>query len=308
MNSASFLLRGTAANDTLRVLGIEATALVEEARARHDLSATASAALGRTLTGALLLAQVLVKDNGTGATRVTVRIQGDGPLGWIVAEGGLDGGARGYVRHPHAELPPRASDGKLDVGGLVGAGDLAVMRLLENAEPYTGSVELVSGEIAEDLAHYLARSEQIPSAVLLGVFVQGGRVTHAGGLLVQAMPGASDETLARLEANVRGLGQITDRLRSGSILEVMQRAAEGLDLVLQPDAQAVQFACRCSEERALASLAYFGPDERREMIEEGGQEVVCHWCNHKYQLTPAQIEALDAPASADTSSAETASA
>ncbi len=179
--------------------------------------------------------------------------------------------------------------------GLIGDGDLAVMRLLENAEPYTGSVELVSGEIAEDLAYYLARSEQIPSALLLGVYVEKGHVTHAGGLLVQAMPGAKDETLARLEANVKAMGSITDNLRRGSVLEIVQRATEGLGLVLQPDATEARFACRCSEERALASLTYFAPSERQEMIDEGGQEVVCHWCGHKYHLSPEQIRTIDAP-------------
>lgn len=286
------MLRGTAANDTLRVLAIDGTALVEEARTRHDLSRTATAALGRALVGSLLLAQVLTKtDDG----RVTLRIQGDGPVGWIVTEGSADGLTRGYVREPHADLPPRESDGKLDVRGLIGEGDLAVTRLLENTEPYTGTVELVSGEIAEDLAYYLARSEQIPSALLLGVYVEGGRVTHAGGLLVQAMPGASDETLARLEANIRGMGNITDNLRRGSILETVQRALDGLDLTLQEQATPARFECRCSEARALWSLAYFSPAERQEMIDEGGQEVVCHWCGHKYHLQPDQIRSLDAP-------------
>lgn len=274
------------------MLAVDATAVVEEARARHDLSATASAALGRTLAGALLLAQVLGK---TDNARVTIRIQGDGPIGWIVAEGSADGGVRGYVRNPHAELPPRESDGKLDVRGVIGSGDLGVMRLLENAEPYTGTVELVSGEIAEDLTYYLARSEQINSAVLLGVYVEGGHVAHAGGLIVQAMPGVTNETLARIEGNIASMGSITDNLRRGSLLETVQQATEGLDLVLQSNAQPVTFACRCSEQRALASLTYFNPSERQEMIDEGGQEVVCHWCGHRYHLSPEQIQALDTP-------------
>ncbi len=293
MTQASYLIRGTAAQDTLRVLAVDLTAVAEEARDRFDLSATASAALGRTLAGSLLLAQVFAKDDGDGRERVTVRIQGDGPIGWIVAEGSANGDVRGYVKSPHAELPPRPEDGKLDVRGLIGRGDIAVTRLLENAEPYTGSVELVSGEIAEDFAYYLGHSEQIPSAVLLGVYVQGGRVTHAGGLLVQAMPGASEKVLAQLEANIKRMGPITDNLRQGSILAAAQRATEGLGLQLQPDALGVQLRCRCSEERALASLAYFGPEERQEMIEDGGQEVVCHWCGVKYHITPEQIRELD---------------
>ncbi|ADV66659.1 33 kDa chaperonin [Deinococcus maricopensis DSM 21211] len=287
------MLRGTAADRTLRVVAVDATTLVEEARLRHHLSKTATAALGRTLAGALLLAQVLGKHEDS---RVTVRIQGDGELGWIVAEGSTDGSVRGYVKNPGADLPPRDTDGKLDVRGIVGTdGDLAVTRLLENAEPYTGSVPLVSGEIAEDFAYYLAHSEQIPSAVLLGVYEERGQVAHAGGLIVQAMPGVSDATLTRLEANIKAMGTITDNLRTRSLLEIMGRATEGLDLVIADDATGARFACRCSRDKALSSLAYFDAHERHDMIQEGGQEVVCHWCSEHYQITPDEIRSLDAP-------------
>ncbi len=265
--------------------------MVADARARHGLSPTATAALGRSMTGALLLAQVLSKRP---EDHVTLRIQGDGPIGYIVAEGGRNGGARGYVKYPEADLPARASDGKLDVGALVGTdGDLAVMRLLENAEPYTGSVALVSGEIAEDIATYLYQSEQIPSAVLLGVHLDSGGVTHAGGLLIQAMPGASDETLAKLEENIRAMGQITNVMRSEGILGVIARATAGLDYIGQEAALDLRFQCRCSLERARSSLVYFSSDERQEMIEQGGQEVVCHWCGEHHLVTPELIRSLD---------------
>ncbi|MCP2013794.1 molecular chaperone Hsp33 [Deinococcus sp. HSC-46F16] len=288
----SFVLRGTAAGGTLRLVGIDATQLVEEARVRHSLSKTATAALGRTLAASALLAVVLGKKPDS---RVTVRVQGGGPVGWIVAEGSADGRVRGYVREPGADLPLRESDGKLDVRGIVGTdGELAVTRLLDNGEPYTGSAELVSGEIAEDVSAYLGVSEQIPNAVLLGVYEEGGRVYRAGGLLVQAMPGVTDETLARLEANIRGMGQLTDHLRRGSLLETMQTAAEGLDLVLAAAAQPARFQCRCSRGKALDSLKFFAPGERQEMRDEGGQEVVCHWCGEHYQLTPSEIASLDA--------------
>ncbi len=289
--AASFILRGTAAGGTLWLVATDSTAVVEEARLRHHLSKTATAALGRSLSGALLLAIVLGKKADS---RVTLRIQGEGPLGWIVAEGSADGTVRGYVRDPAADLPIRESDGKLDVSGLVGrTGEIAVTRLLENAEPYTGSVPLVSGEIAEDVAHYLAASEQIPSAVLLGVYEEGGRVSRSGGLLVQAMPGVTDETLAALEANIAAMGPITDNLRRRSLLEVMEQAAAGLDLQVVAQAQAAKFRCRCSRQKAKNSLLYFGMQERQDMMNEGGQEVVCHWCNEHYQITPDEIAALD---------------
>ena len=168
-----------------------------------------------------------------------------------------------------------------------------LFRSLDNGEPYTGSATLVSGEIAEDVSTYLGVSEQIPNAVLLGVYEEGGRVAHAGGLLVQAMPGVTDETLAKLEANIRAMGQITDNLRRGGLLEAVSRATEGLDLQLATEAQPARFECRCSRERAADSLKFFNPEERQEMIEAGGQEIVCHWCGERYQLSPDEIAALD---------------
>lgn len=288
----SFLLRGTAAGGTLRFVGIDAARIVEEARLRHGLSKTATAALGRALAASALLAVVLGKKVDS---RVNLRIEGGGPVGWIIAEGSANGLVRGYVRNPGADLPLRETDGKLDVRGIVGLdGELAVTRLLDNGEPYTGSVELVSGEIAEDVSTYLGVSEQIPNAVLLGVYEEGGRVHRAGGLIVQAMPGVTDATLARLEANIRALGQITDHLRRGSLLETMQAAAAGLDLVLAPEAQPARFQCRCSRQKAMDSLRFFTGAERQEMMDEGGQEIICHWCGEHYQITPAEIAGLDA--------------
>lgn len=288
----SHLLRGTAAGNTLRLVGIDATNIVEEARVRHHLSKTATAALGRTLSASALLAVVLGKQPGS---RVTVRVEGGGPIGWIVAEGSNDGQLRGYVREPAADLPLRDTDGKLDVRGIVGVdGELAVTRLLDNGEPYTGSVHLVSGEIAEDVSQYLGVSEQIPNAVLLGVYEEGQQVVSAGGLLIQAMPGVTDETLVKLEANIRHMGMLTDNLRVGGLLHAMTRATEGLDLRLAPGAQPARFECRCSRQRALDSLRFFSAEDRQEMMQAGGQEILCHWCNENYHLTPDEIAALDA--------------
>jgi molecular chaperone Hsp33 len=287
----SFLLRGTAAGNTLRLVGMDSTAVVEDARVRHDLSKTATAALGRTMTAAALLATVLGKRSDS---RVTVRVDGGGPAGLIVGEGSVNGQVRGYLGHPHADLPLRDTDGKLDVSGLVGTdGELAVTRLLDNGEPYTGSIHLTSGEIAEDVSTYLGVSEQIPNAVLLGVYEEGERVHRAGGLLIQAMPGVTDETLARLEANVRAFGQITDHLRRGTLMEAMHAITEGLDLTLAPSAQEAAFACRCSRDKALDSLKFFDMHERQEMIDAGGQGVHCHWCGEHYHLSPEEIAALD---------------
>jgi molecular chaperone Hsp33 len=290
----SYLIRGTAAQDTLRVIAADTTRIVEEARQRHQTSPTATAALGRSLTASLLLAQVLSK---TDDARLTIRIQGDGPVGWIVTEGSRDGQTRGYVKHAGADVPARA-DGKLDVGGLVGTdGEIAVTRLLENAEPYTGSVPLVSGEIGEDVATYLMRSEQIPSVTMLGVFVNDRGVSHAGGLIVQTVPGVTEATLAALEENVRQMGQFTNVLRQEGLLGAVERITKGLDYAMNEDSLSLKFQCRCSMDRAVQALTYFGPDERQEMIESGGQEVVCHWCNEKHFVTPELIRSLEADSS-----------
>lgn len=291
--AGSYLLRGTAAGNTLRLIAIDSTQTVEEARLRHGLSKTATAALGRAMSASVLLAVVLGKKTDS---RVTLRVEGGGPVGWVVAEGSVDGRVRGYVRDPEADLPARESDGKLDVSGIVGTdGELALTRLLDNGEPYTGSVRLQSGEIAEDVSYYLGASEQIPNAVLLGVYEEGGKVAYAGGLLIQAMPGVTDETLGILEANIRRMGLLTDNMRRGGLMEAVQQATAGLDVQLAPQAQSAEFSCRCSREKALDSLKFFSADERAEMIAAGGQEIFCHWCSEKYHITPDEIAALEAP-------------
>lgn len=285
---SSYLIKGTAAEGTLRVLAAHTTEIVQESSDRHNLSITATAALGRLLTGAALFAQVISKHE---KSRVTLRVQGGGPIGYLLAEGSTDGSVRGYVANPHADLPPRTTDGKLDVGGLVGSdGDVAVMRLLENTDPYTSSTALVSGEIADDLTFYLVKSEQVPSALLLGVYLEGGKVHTAGGLLIQVMPGASDATIAQLETNIKGLGSVTEALRGRSLIEVIQKATERLGFEQMEDALPIKLNCRCSREKAIDSLKYFSEGERAEMANEGGQEVVCDWCGTRYQITPQEIQ------------------
>lgn len=288
----SHLLRGIAARGGIRVVAADTTSLVATACERHDTTATAGAALGRTLTAALLLSHTLLKNH---QDRVTLRIRGDGPLGGAIADAGLDGDVRGYVKNPDVSLPAR-DDGKLDVGGAVGArGEIEVIRShAPYGDPYSSSVELVSGEIGEDVAMFLARSEQIASAVLLGVYFEAGQVVEAGGVILQALPGADDAALAQLEENVLLFGQLTDAMRRSSMLEIMQELTRGLDFELLTDAALpLQFACRCSDQKALDALAYFSPKEREAMIaEDGGAEVVCHWCGEDRWIGAADIRAI----------------
>jgi molecular chaperone Hsp33 len=287
----SYLIRGIAAEGGIRVVAADTTKLVREAQERHLASPTAGAALGRTLTGALLLAHVLLKNP---QDRVTLSLRGDGPLGGVIADAGLDGTVRGYAREPKVDLPARA-DGKLDVGGAVGAGDIEVIRShAPYGEPYSSGSPLVSGEVAEDIAVFLACSEQIRSAVLLGVYFEGGKVARAGGVILQALPGADDAALDLLEANVRQFGQLTDTLRRVSLSEAVGELCWGLGFgLLTKDALPLSFECRCSDAKAVDALAYFSPEERASMIaEDGGAEVVCHWCGEKRWIEPSSIRAI----------------
>jgi molecular chaperone Hsp33 len=294
----SHLLRGIAADGTVRVIAADTTGLVEDALARHGASPTAGAALGRTLTGAILLTHVLLKDH---RDRVTLKLDGGGPLGGVIADAGLDGSVRGYAKSPGTDLPLRA-DGKLDVGGAVGRlGDIEVIRSqAPYGDSYASSVRLVSGEIAEDVAAFLGESEQVASAVLLGVSFGPGPVSavrSAGGIVLQPLPGADPAAVAVLEANVSAFGQLTDVLHHGSLLEAMEELTWGLDLeLLTRDALPLTFRCRCSDQKALEALAYFTPDERERMIaEDGGAEVVCHWCGERRWVDPDPIRGLVHP-------------
>ncbi|WP_457629849.1 Hsp33 family molecular chaperone HslO [Oceanithermus sp.] len=294
------LLRGLAAGGELRVLAAETTDVVEEARRRHRTSPTATAALGRGLTAAALLAFLLVKDP---RERVTLIIDGDGPLGGLVAEAGVDGALRGYVRNPQAEAAPRA-DGKLNVAAVVGQGELRVLRVLASGEQFDSSVPLVSGEIAEDVAYYLWQSEQIPSAVMLGVLVEpDGSVGVAGGLVVQVLPGASEEAIGRLEKNIASADGITSLIAQKGLEGAVSALLAGLDLQwtdlgalgYAENAAPLSFKCRCSREKALETLSFFTPEEREKMIrEQGGAEVVCHWCGEVYRFGPEELRSLEA--------------
>ena len=292
----AFLLRGMAADGGIRVVAADTTDLVREAVQRHQASQTAGAALGRTLTGALLLSHVLLKNP---QDRVTVRLRGDGPIGGVIADAGLDGTVRGYAHDPSVELPPRA-DGKLDVGGAVGhTGDIEVIRShAPYGDPYASNLELATGEVAEDIATFLAVSEQIASAVLLGVAFDGeGEVEQAGGVLLQALPGAPDAALDLLEANVKAFGALTGAMARAPLQQLVAEElcwGMGFELFTDPPLP-LAFACRCNDQKALDALAYFTPEEREAMIrEDGGAEVVCHWCGERRWIEPERIRSLTA--------------
>ena len=289
---ADQLIRAIAAEGGVRAVGIISTRLTEEARQRHKLSYVATAALGRTMSAGLLLASSMKREN----SRVNIRVKGNGPLGGLLVDAGLDGTVRGYVFNPDVELPPNAQ-GKLDVGRAVGSeGFVYVVRDIGHGYPYSSTVELVSGEIGEDITHYLFTSEQTPSALLVGVFVGADGVTAAGGILVQIMPkAAQDEALiSTLEARISELKGFTPLLREGKTLpEIFESLLGDLGLEIFPDVQLVRFDCRCSFDRVLSALRTLGEAELLDMIEkDGGAEATCEFCGEIYQATDQHLSEL----------------
>ncbi|NEP90336.1 MAG: Hsp33 family molecular chaperone HslO [Okeania sp. SIO2C2] len=286
---ADRLIRATAAEGGIRAVGVITTRLTEEARQRHKLSWVASAALGRTMAAGLLLASSMK----TPESRVNIRVQGNGPLGGVLVDAGLDGTVRGYVDNPTIELSPNQI-GKLDVGKAVGnQGFLYIVRDIGYGYPYSSTVELVSGEIGDDIAHYLIVSEQTPSALVLGVFVDTEGIQAAGGLLLQVMPKAAidEELVQTLESRIASLSGFTPLLRAGKTLpEILQQLLGDMDLNIFPESKIVRFHCGCSFEKVLGALKMFGVDELKDMIEkDNGAQAVCEFCGEVYQASKQDL-------------------
>jgi molecular chaperone Hsp33 len=288
MAVADCLVRATAANKTVRALTAVTTGLVEEARIRHQTAPTASAALGRTLTAGLLLGSLLKEDE-----TLSLQFLGNGPLRGILVDANARGEVRGFVYRPRTHLPIRR--GKLDVGGAVGSGTLTVIRTQPWAkEPYRSILPIVSGEIGSDIAHYLLNSEQIPSAVSLGVFVQPDEtVVAAGGFVVQVMPDASAETIAQLETNVARAKPVSQLVREGATpQEILTHVLDGFGPVVVGELP-VRFVCRCSRERVLGALVALGQAEIADLlVKEGQAEVTCEFCDERYTVGREELEAL----------------
>ena len=294
------LIQGTAANNTIRLIATVTTDLVNEACSRHNTSPTASAALGRLLTGALLLGRTF-KD----LEILTLQVRGDGSLGSATAEASPHGTVRGYVNNPEADLPPNEL-GKFDVGKLIKGNGSAMLNVTREAgfeiglrkEPYTGSVPMTSGEIAEDIAYYLNRSEQINSAVALGVFYEyeQAQVTAAGGLLIQAMPDADPNILVMIEDTVSRMPHLTELIRNGADAEQILQEALGIIPFDVMERIPVEFRCRCSYERAVSLITALGEAEIKDMIEkDNGTDLTCGFCNETYSLDEAVLRAILTP-------------
>ena len=281
---SDYLVRATVGG--VRIYAVDSTNLVEEACARHGCWPLAAAALGRTMTGALLLAATL-KDQ----ERLTIKINGDGPLGKIVVDAG-EMAVRGYVDNPTADLP--AKNGKIDVGGGVGKGEIIVTRFTGMKTPFAGSSELVNGEIAEDLTNYLFVSEQTPASVALGVLVgTDGKVKYAGGFFVQAMPEADEDVLNLLAENISKIPPVTVMLEEGLKPEDIITKICGSEL--KPtihDKSEVSFKCTCSRQAVENMLTGLPKEELLSISEDENTEITCHFCGNKYYFTQAEIKAL----------------
>lgn len=284
------IIRVIARDAPIKAMAITARDTVERARAIHDCWPVASAALGRLLMAASMMGAVLKAEDGS----VTLRVRGRGPLGSLTAVSDSAGNVRGYVQNPAVDVPHKAK-GKLDVGAAVGCdGDLTVIRDLGMKEPYIGSVRLVGGEIAEDVAAYFVESEQVPTACALGVLIAPDQtVQAAGGYLIQLLPGADDAVISAVERGVARLGAVSARLDGGMApLELLREILADFELEVLETAP-IEYRCYCSEERVARALISLGKDELSSLIrEQGGAELTCQFCDKVYRFSKDDLQTL----------------
>lgn len=289
MKDKDYLLKFIDQDQNIRVWLARTTGLVEEAHRRHGTSATASAALGRVMTAAVIMGNDLKSDEDL----VTIRFNGNGPAGTVLATADTHGGVKGLISEPQADLPSRAP-GKLAVGELVGQeGFVEVIKDMGLKQPFVGKVPIYSGEIAEDLAQYYMMSEQIPSLVSLGVLVGTDlHIEAAGGLIVQAMPGADDQVLEILENNILAMPNISQMIFEYNTLEeIVPVIMKGIDYSIIAE-QDLGFCCNCNRERLGALLSGLSEEEIQAAFEENEEiEAICNFCRERYAFSPEEIEA-----------------
>lgn len=278
------LIKGITADGHIKISVVKTTEVVKAAKKRHNLSLLNTVLLGRALTGTMLMASEL-----KGEERVQLRFEGDGPVGLIVAEASRVGEIRGYVQRPEAELDYSHED--VQIGDGLGLGLLTFTKTLYNeAEPRRSTIELVSGNIVDDIAYYMVQSEQVPSAVMLDVGMDSeGEVTEAGGILIQRMPGAPEGRIEELQEKLLSFESIDMLFKKGLYIDdIMKKAMEPME-VKELDRQLVDFFCRCTRERFIDALAMLNYNDLKEISDEG-QELVCHFCNEHYYVSREEIE------------------
>ena len=286
---SDYMIRATAANHQVRAFAATTKELVEYAKNAHNMSPVATAALGRLLTAGTMMGPMMKgKDD-----LLTLKIEGDGPIGGLTVTADSQGNVKGYAFHPEVMLPPNPQ-GKLDVGGAVGIGVLSVIRDIGLKEPYVGQTILISSEIAEDLTYYYATSEQIPSTVALGVLMnKDNTVRQAGGFIIQLMPNTDEEVIDALEKKIQEIQPITTLLDEGMTPEMILEYVLG-DLGLEiMEKIPVQFACNCSKERVEKAIASIKSEDIQEMIDDKKPiEVNCHFCNINYVFGTDELQAM----------------
>ncbi|MFD1040717.1 Hsp33 family molecular chaperone HslO [Virgibacillus byunsanensis] len=284
-----YLVKATTYQGMVRAYAAISTHTVEEARRRQDTWATASAALGRTITITAMMGAML-----KGEDSLTVKVEGNGPLGVMVADANSKGDVRGYVTNPHVDFDLNAN-GKLDVARAVGTeGNLSIVKDLGLKDYFTGQVPITSGEISEDFTYYFANSEQVPSAVGAGVLINPDHtVLAAGGFIIQVMPGADEEMITRLEDRIQSFPAISTLIQEGNSPEQILERLFGKEEVKVHEQLEMQYRCKCSKERLEQAISGLGNEEIQKMIEEDhGAEATCHFCNENYRFTESELEAI----------------
>ena len=284
------LIRAITADGTVKATAVTTRELTERARQIHKTLPVVTAALGRTLAAASMMGNALKSEGAS----LSIQVRGGGPVGAIVAISDSEGNVRGYAEHPQVDLPLR-SDGKLDVGAAVGCdGTLTVIKDLCMKEPYIGSVQLLGGEIAEDIAQYFVESEQIPTACALGVLVDRDQsVRCAGGYLIQLLPGAGEDVISKVEAGVYAAGAVTKLLTANDDPEAMLRTVLSEFELEVLETAPVAYRCTCSRDRVERALLSLGADELRQMLDEQGHaELTCQFCDQVHQFSGEDLRRI----------------
>lgn len=284
-----YMIRATAADAQIRAFSVTSRDLVETARNRHDLSPVVTAALGRLMSGALMMGGMLKGEKDI----LTLQVNGNGPVGGLTVTADSQGNVKGYARNPKAMMPPNAN-GKLDVGGVIGNGYLTVIKDMGMKEPYSSQVALQSGEIGDDLTYYFAASEQVPSCVALGILMErNNTVKQAGGFIIQLMPFAGEDVIKKLEEKIAGLASVTSMLDAGDTPEqILERVLGDMGLEVM-EKTPVQFKCNCTKERVEKVLVSLGRKELEEMIAEGEEvKLHCHFCNKDYGFEVDELKRI----------------
>ena len=284
-----YIVRATAAGGQIRAFAATTRTVVETARAAHNTSPVATAALGRLLTAGAMMGSMMKNESDM----LTIQIKCDGPIEGLTVTADVNGNVKGYVENPNVMLPP-SKKGKLDVAAALNLGVLSVIKDMGLKEPYVGQTILVTSEIAEDLTYYFATSEQVPSSVGLGVLMEkDNTVKQAGGFIVQVMPFVDDAVVDKLEANIAKIDSVTSMLDKGYTPEkILETVLEGMD-VEYTDTMPTKFSCNCSKERVEKALISIGKKDIQEMIEDGKEiEMHCHFCNTSYQFSVEELKCI----------------